>query len=77
MIIILVSIPDPWTCHMECVDTIYVQNITHVVAVRELMAEEKSRQRTMEEVRDIDDKQQPTIDRRCAMTEADGVGGGQ
>jgi hypothetical protein len=41
------------------------------------MAEEKSRQRAMEEVRDIDDKQQPTIDTRGPMTEADGWGGGQ
>ncbi len=58
-------------------DTIDVQNITHVAAVRELVAEEKSRQKPMEEVRDIDDKQQLTIDRRGAMTEADGVGSEQ
>ena len=58
-------------------DTIDVQNITLVAAVRELVAEEKSRQKPMEEVRDIDDKQQLTIDRRGAMTEADGVGSGQ
>ena len=58
-------------------DTIDVQNITHVAAVRELVAEEKSRQKPMEEVRDIDDKQQLTIDRRGARTEANGVGSGQ
>ena len=55
-------------------DTIDVQNITHVAAVSELVAEEKSRQRVMEKMRDIDDKQQPTIDRRGAMSEADGAG---
>ena len=66
-----------WQRRDQYFDTIDVQNITHVAAVRELVAEEKSRQRAMEEVTDIDDKQQQTIDRRGAMTEADGAGGGQ
>jgi hypothetical protein len=59
LIIILVSIPDPWTCHIKYFDTIDVQNITHVAAVRELGGRGKEQARPMEEVRDIDDKQQP------------------